>query len=75
MDDGNLIAARLNRHQFENLLRDESIEEISGLELADTPFIHLSYPWDLFLYLRATIEYDFNPVSYKHLTMPTSDQR
>ncbi len=63
MDDGNLIAARLNRHQFENLLRDESIEEIAGLELADTPFIHLSYPWDLFLYLRATIEYDFNLIT------------
>ncbi|MBP7239302.1 MAG: GlmU family protein [Saprospiraceae bacterium] len=63
MDDGNLIAARLNRHQFENLLRDESIEEISGIELGDTPFIHLSYPWDLFLYLRATIEYDFNLIT------------
>jgi UDP-N-acetylglucosamine diphosphorylase/glucosamine-1-phosphate N-acetyltransferase len=63
MDDGNLIAARLNRHQFENLLLDESIEEISGIELGDTPFIHLSYPWDLFLYLRATIEYDFNLIT------------
>lgn len=63
MDDGNLIAARLNRHQFENLLRDESIEEISGIELDDTPFIHLSYPWDLFLYLRAMIEYDFNLIT------------
>jgi UDP-N-acetylglucosamine diphosphorylase/glucosamine-1-phosphate N-acetyltransferase len=63
MDDGNLIAARLNRYQFENLLRDESIEEITGLELDDTPFIHLSYPWDLFLYLRATIEYDFNLIT------------
>lgn len=63
MDEGNLLAARLNRHQFENLLRDEAIEEISGLELADTPFIHLSYPWDLFLYLRATIEYDFHLIT------------
>ena len=63
MDEGNLLAARLNRHQFENLLRDEAIEEISGLELTDTPFIHLSYPWDLFLYLRATIEYDFHLIT------------
>ncbi len=63
MDDGDLIAARLNGFQFENLFRDESIEEIAGLDLADTPFIHLSYPWDLFLYLRATIEYDYHLVT------------
>jgi UDP-N-acetylglucosamine diphosphorylase/glucosamine-1-phosphate N-acetyltransferase len=76
MDEGNLIAARLNRHQFENLLRDESIEEISGLELAETPFIHLSYPWDLFLYLRATIEYDFNLITKGRTsqTLPTNNQ-
>ncbi len=63
MDEGNLIAARLNRGQFERLIRDESIEEISGLELSDTPFIQLNYPWDLFLYLRATIEYDYNLIT------------
>ena len=63
MNDGDLIAARLNKFQFENLFRDESIEEIAGLDLADTPFIHLSYPWDLFLYLRATIEYDYQLVT------------
>lgn len=76
MDEGNLLAARLNRHQFENLLRDESIEEISGLELADTPFIHLSYPWDLFLYLRATIEYDFNLITRGRTsqTLPSNNQ-
>lgn len=76
MDDGNLIAARLNRHQFENLLRDEAIEEISGIELSDTPFIHLAYPWDLFLYLRATIEYDFNLITKGRIsqTIPANNQ-
>ncbi|MBK9981900.1 MAG: GlmU family protein [Saprospiraceae bacterium] len=63
MNEGDLIAARLNRLQFENLFRDESIEEIIGLDLSDTPFIHLAYPWDLFLYLRATIEYDYDLVT------------
>jgi UDP-N-acetylglucosamine diphosphorylase/glucosamine-1-phosphate N-acetyltransferase len=64
MDQGTLVAARLNQDQFEHLLNEESIEEITGLELAETPFIHLSYPWDLFLYLRATIEYDFDLVTH-----------
>jgi UDP-N-acetylglucosamine diphosphorylase/glucosamine-1-phosphate N-acetyltransferase len=76
MDEGNLIAARLNRHQFENLLKDEAIEEIAGLELMDTPFIHLSYPWDLFLYLRATIEYDFNLITKGRVSqsIPSNNQ-
>jgi UDP-N-acetylglucosamine diphosphorylase/glucosamine-1-phosphate N-acetyltransferase len=63
MNDGDLIAARLNKHQFDNLFRNESIEEIIGLDLEDTPFIHLLYPWDLFLYLRATIQYDYDMVT------------
>lgn len=70
MEEGELIAARLNRRQFELLLRDESIEEISGLELGETPFIHLAYPWDLFLYLRATIEYDFNLITHGRVSQP-----
>lgn len=70
MDDGELIAARLNRRQFESLLRDESISEISGLELADTPFIRLVHPWDLFLYLRATIEYDYNLITRSRTSQP-----
>src|SRR5687768_5654067 len=43
--EGDLIAARLNRAQFEHLFQNESIDEISGIDLGDTPFIHLSYPW------------------------------
>ncbi|HZV70948.1 MAG TPA: GlmU family protein [Saprospiraceae bacterium] len=70
MNDGDLIAARLNRIQFENLFRDESIEEIKGLDLSDTPFIHLAYPWDLFLYLRATIEYDYQLVTKGRTSQP-----
>ncbi|MGB4850262.1 MAG: GlmU family protein [Saprospiraceae bacterium] len=70
MNNGDLIAARLNRLQFENLFRDESIEEIVGLDLSDTPFIHLAYPWDLFLYLRATIEYDYDLVTKGRISQP-----
>ncbi len=70
MDDGDLIAARLNRAQFEHLLLNESIDEISGMELDDTPFIHLCYPWDLFLTLRATIEYDFQLITKGRVSQP-----
>jgi UDP-N-acetylglucosamine diphosphorylase/glucosamine-1-phosphate N-acetyltransferase len=76
MDGGNLIAARLNKYQFERLIKDESIDEITGLELSDTPFIHLSYPWDLFLYLRATIEYDYNLITKGRVSqsLPSNNQ-
>jgi len=76
MDQGNLIAARLNSKQFEHLLNDESIEEISGIELVETPFIHLAYPWDLFLFLRATIEYDFDLVTHGRTSqsIPSNNQ-
>ncbi len=76
MDQGTLIAARLNNRQFEYLLHDEAIEEISGLELVDTPFIRLAYPWDLFLFLRATIEYDFDLVTHgrSSQSIPSNNQ-
>ncbi|MEP6646237.1 MAG: GlmU family protein [Saprospiraceae bacterium] len=70
MDNSNLIAARLNRVQFENLFREESIDQIDGLDLSDTPFIHLSYPWDLFHYLRASIEYDFELATKGRTSQP-----
>src|SRR5690606_27256083 len=60
MADGHLVAARLDSGQFERLLRDESIEEITGIELDDTPYIQVAHPWDLLQTLRATIEYDFH---------------
>jgi UDP-N-acetylglucosamine diphosphorylase/glucosamine-1-phosphate N-acetyltransferase len=76
MNEGNLIAARLNSKQFESLLNEESIEEISGLDLVDTPFIHLAYPWDLFLFLRATIEYDFDLITHGRTSqvIPSNNQ-
>lgn len=70
MEGGDLLAARLDRSQFEHLFENESIDEISGIDLMDTPFIHLSYPWDLFLSLRATIEYDFQLVTKGRVSQP-----
>src|SRR5688500_1793329 len=70
MEGGDLLAARLNRSQFEHLFQNESIDEISGIDLQDTPFIHLSYPWDLFLSLRATIEYDFQLITRGRISQP-----
>ncbi len=63
MTGGQLIAARLNSDQFDRLLQDEAIEEITGIELDELPFIQLSRPWDLLHALRAGIEFDFHLIS------------
>lgn len=60
MTGGQLIAARLNSDQFERLLQDEAIDEITGIELDDLPFVRLRRPWDILQALRATIEFDFH---------------
>ena len=70
MEGEDLIAARLNKAQFEHLFENESIDEISGLDLQDTPFIHLSYPWDLFLSLRTTIDYDYHLITKGRTSQP-----
>lgn len=68
MEKGDLIAARLNRAQFDHLFQNESIDEISGIELGDTPFIHLTHLWDLILSLRTTIEYDYHLITKGRIT-------
>jgi len=70
MEGSDLLAARLNKAQFEHLIKNESIDEIAGMDLGDTPFIHLAYPWDLFLSLRATIEYDFQLITRGRISQP-----
>ncbi len=77
MDGNDLIAARLNHNQFENLLGDQSMEDITGIELShDTPFIRLEKTWDVLHSLRATIEYDFQLLTRGRTSqpIPTSNQ-
>ncbi len=70
MKDGDLIAARLNQAQFEHLFKEESVDEIIGIDLEETPILHLSCPWDLFLSLRTAIEYDFQLVTNGRKSQP-----
>lgn len=60
MTGGQLVAARLNHSQFDRLVNDEPIEEITGIELDELPFIQLHRPWDILASLRATIEFDYH---------------
>ena len=42
LQNGELIAARLNEEQFDHLMHDEDIEELSGFDVEDTPFLRIS---------------------------------
>lgn len=70
MSNNQLIAARLNADQLESLFTEESIDEITGIDLDDTPYIQLHHPWDIFQSLRATIEYDFELITKGRTSRP-----
>lgn len=59
LQNGELIAARLNEAQFENLINDKEIEELQGFDVEETPFIKISNLWELFTQNGKAIEEDF----------------
>ncbi len=59
LQDGELIAARLNEKQFDHLMREEDIEELEGFEVENTPFMRVSNLWDIFSLNAQAIEEDF----------------
>lgn len=57
--DGELIATRLRKDQFDLLVTSDFVDEISGYDTKETPIIKIANKWDIFQYNRTAIEYDF----------------
>jgi UDP-N-acetylglucosamine diphosphorylase/glucosamine-1-phosphate N-acetyltransferase len=70
--DGELIAARLDRLQFHNLMEDNDIEELVGFELQETPFDTINYAWDIFSLNNKAIRDDFNFLTQGRVSAPLS---
>ncbi|MEL6865441.1 MAG: GlmU family protein [Bacteroidota bacterium] len=70
--DGELIAARLNKKQFDHLMKEEEIEELSGFELEDTPFIKINNSWDIFSHNDEAIRQDFELLTKGRESAPIS---
>lgn len=70
--NGELIAARLDRLQFQNLIEDNDIEELVGFELQETPFDSLNYAWDIFSLNNKAIRDDFNFLTQGRVSAPLS---
>ena len=73
LQDGELIAARLNKDQFDHLMHDEEIEELSGFDVEDTPFIKISSLSDIYALNDQAIEEDFKFLTEGKESQPLSD--
>ena len=72
LQNGELIAARLNESQFEHLMNNEDIEELEGFDVEDTPFIKINKPWDIFSNNGEAIKSDFDLITHGRVSMPIS---
>jgi UDP-N-acetylglucosamine diphosphorylase/glucosamine-1-phosphate N-acetyltransferase len=73
LQDGELIAARLNEEQFDHLMHDEDIEELSGFDVEDTPFLRVSNLSDIFSLNGEAIKEDFKLLTEGRESQPISD--
>ncbi len=76
LQDGELIAARLNRSQFNSLIKEEEIEELEGFDLGETPFIRIRGLWDFFVKNDQAIREDFKLITKDRVSqaIPSSNQ-
>lgn len=59
LDDGDLIAAYLNKDQFDSLIQNEDINELAGFEVGDTPFMKINSLSDIFSLNDEALKMDF----------------
>ncbi len=72
LKDGELIAARLDRMQFHNLMEDNDIEELVGYELEEVTFDVVNHVWDIFSLNNKAIHDDFAFMTKGRTSAPLS---
>lgn len=73
LKDGELIAARLDDQQFDNLLNDRELEDFVSIELENTPFTKLDHVSDLFAKNDEAIRADYTLVTEGRTSQPIND--
>ncbi|MCF8236801.1 MAG: GlmU family protein [Saprospiraceae bacterium] len=71
--DDELIAARLERAQFDKLLNNDDIGDLRGYELDPTDVTIISKPWHLFEYNAAAIASDYQLLTRNRQSAPIPD--
>ncbi len=67
-----LVVAKLDERQFEKLINDEEIHELSGLDLEGTEYLKIDYPWDIFRINGEAIQADFELLTKGRKSQPLS---
>jgi len=71
--NGELVAARLNESQIEDLLEDEEVSELRGTELeADFPLVRINHLWNFVHLNAAAIADDFKLLTAGRKSLPIS---
>jgi UDP-N-acetylglucosamine diphosphorylase/glucosamine-1-phosphate N-acetyltransferase len=70
--DGELIAARLDRLQFQKLMNDNDIEELAGFELEETNYLTINQVWQIFQYNEIALKQDFAFLTKGRTSAPLS---
>ncbi len=67
-----LIAARLDGEQMEQLMHDEDFGELKGFDLQDTQFLKINHLWDLYRLNDQALREDFQLLTQGRTTQPVS---
>jgi UDP-N-acetylglucosamine diphosphorylase/glucosamine-1-phosphate N-acetyltransferase len=71
--EGELIAARLDDKQFQNLMEDNDIEELEGYELPEFNSLIINHVWDIFKLNDKAIKSDFELLTKGRQSAPLSE--
>jgi UDP-N-acetylglucosamine diphosphorylase/glucosamine-1-phosphate N-acetyltransferase len=70
MFEGDLVAARLSRDQFDHLIRNEQVDELAGYTIEETPISRITRPWHIFELAGEEIENDFKALTKGRISAP-----
>lgn len=69
---GDLVAAKFNQEQFTHLMRNEDLEELSGVNLEGAEFTHIGSLSDLFRYNDQELRNDYQLLTEGRKSQPLS---
>ena len=70
--NGELIAARLDRQQFQRLMTDSDIEELAGFDIQNPDFLTINNVWDVFKFNDFALQSDFTLLTKGRESAPLS---
>lgn len=68
-----LIAAKMTGEQFDQLVNDDEIEDLKGIDLEDTQYLKVNHLWDIPAINETAIIEDFELLTKGRTSQPLSD--